>query len=147
MDRLTGRVQSRQTDQGPVAEKLLQRLDPEILDSFTSEQSKAITLLLSQVTLGSSAQRPKIIDIRFVIDLIVTRFYLVLLVGKDRRHRKRPRKLTGLTKAGNAIAAGLLLIGANLVISAVILLSAYLMKSALGIDLLPGHFARYLQQL
>ncbi|PZD73622.1 hypothetical protein C1752_02004 [Acaryochloris thomasi RCC1774] len=147
MGRLTGRLQSRQSDRGPTAEKLLQRLDPKIFDSLTSEQTTAITTLLTQITLGSSAQRPKIIDIRFVVDLIITRFYLVLLVGKDRRHRERSRQSTGLKKIGNAIAAGLLLVAANLVISAVILLSAYLIKSALGIDLLPGHFARYLQQL
>lgn len=147
MDRVSGRIQSRSKDQGPIAEKMLQRLDPQILDSFSAEQREAITTLLAHMTLGSSAQRPKVIDIRFVVDLIVTRFYLVLLVGKDRRHRKRARPFTAITKIGNAVAATLLLISANLVISAVVLLSLYLTKSALGIDILPGHFAQYLKQL
>jgi hypothetical protein len=142
---LAKKLQPSPEDRGPVAEKILQRLDPEILNSLTAKQIEAIATLLSQITLGSSAQRPKVIDIRFVVDLIVTRFYLVLLVGKDQRQRKRSRRLTGITKIGNAIAAVLLLVAANLVISAIIGLSAYLIKSALGIDLLPGHFARYLQ--
>ncbi len=138
------RLHPRQSLQTNTA-KILQRLDPEIYRSLTCEQKEALKRLLAEITLGSSSQRPKLIDIRFVVDLILTRFYLVLLVGKDQR--QQPRQMTGMSKLGNAVAAVLLLIGVNLVVSAILLLTVYLLKSALGIDLLPEHFAHYLKNL
>jgi hypothetical protein len=95
----------------------------------------------------SSPQRPKLIDIRFGVDLVVTRFYVVLMVGKDRRDHNRTHAVNGWTKLGNTLAAVLLLLGANLAISGFIVLSLYLLKSMLGINLLPGHFAEYFKRL
>lgn len=92
-----------------------------------------------------SQQRPKLIDLRFVIDLVVTRFYVVLMVGKDQRDQKRGHRVRGLTKAGNTLAAVLLLLSANLAISAFIVLSLYLIKSMLGINLMPRHLTEYLK--
>jgi hypothetical protein len=92
-------------------------------------------------------QRPKLIDLRFGVDLVVTRFYVVLMVGKDRRDQHRTYAVKGLTKLGNTLAAVLFLVGTNLAISGFIVLSLYLVKSMLGINLLPGHFAEYLKQL
>jgi hypothetical protein len=96
---------------------------------------------------SAQQQRPKLIDIRFSVDLVVTRFYVVLMVGKDRRDQRRSHAVKGFTKFGNTIAAILLLLGANLTISAFIVLSFYLIKSMLGINLMPGHFAEYLKAL
>ena len=95
----------------------------------------------------SPPQRPKLIDIRFGVDLVITRFYVVLIVGKDRRDQNRTHAVNGWTKLGNTLAAILLLLGANLAISGFIVLSLYLLKSMLGINLLPGHFAEYLKLL
>lgn len=95
----------------------------------------------------SSPQRPKLIDIRFGVDLVVTRFYVVLMVGKDRRDQNRTHVVKGWTKLGNTLAAVLLLLGANLAISGFIVLSLYLLKSMLGINLMPGHFTEYLKPL
>ncbi|MGB7415118.1 MAG: hypothetical protein WA902_13010 [Thermosynechococcaceae cyanobacterium] len=146
MDQISAEnVSSRRQDKGSRAETILQRINPDVLNSFTVGQRSAILDLLTQITLESSSRRPRLIDIRFVIDLVMTRFYLVLLVGKDRRERSRPMR--GMTKMGNIIAAVLLLLTANLVISAILLLSLYLIKSAVGINLLPGHFAEYLKHL
>jgi hypothetical protein len=92
-------------------------------------------------------QRPKLIDLRFGVDLVVMRFYVVLMVGKDRRDQHRTHAVKGLTKLGNTLAAVLFLVGTNLAISGFIVLSLYLVKSMLGINLLPGHFAEYLKQL
>jgi hypothetical protein len=92
-------------------------------------------------------QRPKLIDIRFAVDLVFTRFYIVLMVGKDRRDRRRSHAIKGLTKIGNTLAAILLLLGANLTISAFIVLSFYLIKSMLGINLMPGHLTEYFKAL
>ena len=82
----------------------------------------------------------KLVDLRFVIDLIVSRFYVVLFIGKDRRAKQRRYIPRALTKIGNTIAIIIILLGANLTISAFIVLLGYLLKSAIGIDLLPGHF-------
>jgi hypothetical protein len=96
---------------------------------------------------SAQQQRSKLIDIRFSVDLVVTRFYLVLMVGKDRRDQRRSHAIKGLTKFGNTIAAILLLLGANLTISAFIVLSFYLIKSMLGVNLMPGHLTEYLKAL
>jgi hypothetical protein len=92
-------------------------------------------------------QRPKLIDIRFAVDLVFTRFYIVLMVGKDRRDRRRTHSVQGLTKVGNTIAAVLLLLSVNLTISAFLVLSFYLIKSMLGINLMPGHLEEYFKAL
>jgi hypothetical protein len=111
-------------------------IDPEILNNITPEQWTAIE---KYVFSGKGRKQPKLVDIRFVIDLVVTRFYIVLLVGKDRRTQPRSYPLSRLMKLGNIVAAILLLLGANLVISACIVLVLYLTKSALGYDFIPGH--------
>jgi hypothetical protein len=114
------------------------------LASFNREQLQAITNILTQAIPQPS---PKIVDFRFTIDLIFSRFYLVLFVGKDRRKRKRQYLPEGIAKIGNAIAVTLLLLGANLVISGIILLFAYLFKSAVGIDFFPGHISETVKEL
>ncbi|MGL4618377.1 hypothetical protein [Chroococcidiopsis sp.] len=119
-------------------EYYLQQVEPNILASFTTEQLQAIVNIL---TLAIPQPSPKIVDFRFNIDLLFSRFYLVLFVGKDRRKRKRQYIPERLARIGNAIAVVILLLGANLVISGVILLFAYLFKSAVGIDFFPGHIS------
>lgn len=81
---------------------------------------------------------PKIVDLRFTVDLILSRFYVVLFVGKDRRGRQRQYRAGALTRVGNFIAAVVLLVSLNLLISLFIFMLAYLMKSAVGIDLFQG---------
>lgn len=119
-------------------EYYLQQIEPDLLASFNPEQLQVITNILTQAIPQPS---PKIVDFRFNIDLIFSRFYLVLFVGKDRRKSKRKYVSEGIARIGNAIAVVLLLLGANLVISGVILLFAYLFKSAIGIDFFPGHIS------
>jgi hypothetical protein len=111
-------------------------ISPEILDSLTPEQWTAIE---KYVFNKKGEKQPKLVDIRFVIDLVITRFYIVLLVGKDQRTQARNYQLSKFLKLGNIVAATLLLLGTNLVISACIVLVLYLTKAALGYDFLPGH--------
>jgi hypothetical protein len=108
----------------------------EVLDSLTPEQWTAIE---KYVFNKKGEKQPKLVDIRFVIDLVLTRFYIVLLVGKDQRTQSRNYPLSQLLKLGNIITAILLLLGTNLVISACIVLVLYLTKAAFGYDFLPGH--------
>ncbi|MBD2303930.1 hypothetical protein H6G17_00140 [Chroococcidiopsis sp. FACHB-1243] len=125
-------------------EYYLQQIEPNILASFNTEQLQVIINILTQAIPQAS---PKIVDFRFNIDLIFSRFYLVLFVGKDRRKRKRQYIPERLARIGNAIAVVMLLLGANLVISGVILLFAYLFKSAVGIDFFPGHISDSVKEL
>ncbi len=82
---------------------------------------------------------PKIIDLRFIVDLIITRFFVVLLIGKDMRKKQRQYPVNRITKIANIIAAILLIIAMSFLISAITVLILYLIKSALGIDLFQGH--------
>lgn len=87
---------------------------------------------------------PKIIDLRFVVDLIITRYFVVLLIGKDNRRQQRQYQVSTVTKLANIIAAILLIIAMSLLISAITILILYLIKSALGIDLFSGHITEVL---
>lgn len=114
------------------------------LDQLTPEQWQAIQTQLRQQQARKSA---KLIDLRFEVDLIFDRLFVVLMVGQDRRNHQRPRAVSKLTKAGNAIAAITFLIAANLLLSAIILLGLYLLKSALGLDLTPGHISETIKKV
>lgn len=116
----------------------LDKISPDILASFTNEQLRVITSILERAIPKPS---PKIVDFRFTVDLIFSRFYVVLFVGKDRRKKKRHQVTEGIARIGNAIAAVILLLATNLVISALILLFAYLFKSAIGLNFFPGHIS------
>ena len=116
----------------------LDKISPDILASFTNEQLRVITSILERAIPKPS---PKIVDFRFTVDLIFSRFYVVLFVGKDRRRKQRHQVTQGISRIGNAIAAVILLLAANLVISALILLFAYLFKSAIGLNFFPGHIS------
>lgn len=87
---------------------------------------------------------PKLIDLRFAIDLIFTRYFVVLMIGKDRRKQQRSYQVSGIAKVANVITAVLLIIAMSLLISAVTILILYLIKSALGIDLFAGHITKVL---
>ncbi|EDZ95497.1 MAG: hypothetical protein P5702_01670 [Limnospira sp. PMC 1291.21] len=121
--------------QPPNADEYLQKMTPEVLASFNPQQLAEI-----RQTLDAAIPQPssKIVDLRFTVDLIIDRFYVVVFVGKERRQKKRSPFFTQAHKIANIIAASLLLIGLNLMISAIIFLLLYLIKSALGIDLFPG---------
>jgi hypothetical protein len=126
------------------ADDYLNDLDAGVRESLTDLQRQEITRLLGAVL---SQKSPKLIDLRLTVDLLVSRFYVVLLVGKDRRRHARSRTLTPLTRVANITAAILLLVSLNLLISLGLFTFFYLIKSALGIDLLPGHFSNHVQKL
>jgi hypothetical protein len=114
------------------------------LDQITPEQWQAIQTRLQQ---RQARKNPKLIDLRFEIDLIFDRLFVVLMVGQDRRSRQRQRSVSKLTKAGNMIAAAAFLISANLLLSAIVLLGLYLTKSALGLDFTPGHISESIKKV
>lgn len=147
----------------------IKQIDPTLLSNLNTAQvleikqfiSQAIAHEVTQKTANLSInhnqlesqdftrkkRKSKLIDIRFVVDLLFSRFYVVLMVGKDVRKGQRPYPKSRATKAGNMIAAFMLIVAMNLLISAVLLLGLYLLKSALNIDLMPGHFSDQLEIL
>lgn len=125
----------------------LDRINSEIRDSFTQKQLEAIETMLEEVAAKPVSSSPKLVDLRFIVDLIFSKFYVVLLVGKDKRQQKRSYLPSKWTRIGNIILAVLMLIGLNLLISLAILIFAYLIKSALGIDFFPGHINEVVQRV
>ena len=121
----------------------LQTLAPDQLASFSPEQFHIVRSLLASAI---PEPAPKIVDLRFGVDLLISRFYIVLFVGKDRRGRQRNYLPKSIIKWGNILAVAILLIGVNLIITVIIFMFAYLVKSALGIDLTPGHLADQIER-
>ncbi|WP_231662839.1 hypothetical protein [Pseudanabaena sp. 'Roaring Creek'] len=87
---------------------------------------------------------PKLIDLRFAIDIIFIRYFVVLMIGKDRRKQQRSYEVNGITKFANVVAAVLLIIAMSLLISGVTILTIYLIKSALGIAFFDRHITEVL---
>lgn len=124
------------------ADYYLQKINTNVLDSLSAEQLVAIRIALESAIPKPS---PKIVDLRVNIDLIVSRFYVVLFVGKDRRKQQRLHKASAMTKIANIVAAIMMLVGLNLSISLFIFLVLYLIKSSLGINLFSSHLSDYLR--
>lgn len=126
-------------------EYYLNRLNPEVLNSLDAFQLDDIRRILDEAIPKPS---PKLVDLRFTVDLLLAKYYIVLMLGKERRRRPRQRQLSSrVTRLGNIIAAVILLLGLNLLISAGVFLTAYLIKSAVGINLFPEHLADMLQKI
>lgn len=85
-------------------------------------------------------RRPKLIDLRFVVDLVLARYYVVLLVGRDQR--AKPRRVDGINRVVDVSVAVFLLLGLNILVTSILVLVAYLLKSAVGINLFPGHLGQ-----
>ncbi|OLP19840.1 hypothetical protein BST81_03440 [Leptolyngbya sp. 'hensonii'] len=127
------------------AEDYIKQMDPNILTQLEPSQLEEIRRLLREAIPRPS---PKIVDLRFVVDLLFSRFYIVLFVGKDRRRKlRKPSLLDPITYVGNLVSVIILLIGFNLTVSATLLLVLYLLKSLLGIDFSPEHFPDALHRL
>jgi hypothetical protein len=117
-------------------EDYLNAISPDILASFDSAQIQAVKFALDAAI---PKQSQKMVDLKLVIDLIFSRFYIVVMVGKDRRKKKRKYVPETVSKLGNIMVATFLLLSVNLFISIFLFMFVYLLKSAFGIDILPGH--------
>ncbi len=120
------------------SEDYLKLIEPDILDSFSEEQKTEITRIINKLT---APPTPKLVDLRFTVDLIITRYFVVLLLGKDRRSKKRNYIPEKVSKMGNIITATVILISLNLFIIGTILLGLYLLKSVVGINFFSGHIS------
>ena len=118
------------------ADYYMHQIPLQVLEKLDKSEREHIKSVIYTALPRSS---PKLIDLRFVVDLIFTRYFVVLLIGKDRRKQQREHQVSGISKFANVIAAIILIIAMSLLVSAVTFLILYLIKSALGIDLFKGH--------
>ncbi|BCX87766.1 hypothetical protein MIN45_P0133 [Methylomarinovum tepidoasis] len=111
----------------PFIRGLLSRLPTELRDSFSDDQ-----LLGLKIALGARRWKLHPVDLRGTISLWRWRFYYVILLGRERR--RLPRRIERAMRWTEAVFLGVLVTVATLFG----LLVLYLVKSALGIDLIPG---------
>jgi hypothetical protein len=124
----------------PYSDEVLHGIPEEIRRTFSTEQRVAIKRAIA-------APRRHGVDLRFVIPLFFTQVYVVLMVGKDRRHsvqkvqHERRTAMQRMTLATLLAFAGLILLMAALAL-------AYVGKSRAGIDLSPNsHLKDNLRQV
>ncbi|KXF81290.1 hypothetical protein [Enterovibrio coralii] len=113
----------------PFIRSFLEKIPNDIASTFTESQ-----LLQLKLMFGTRAKAQHIVDIRTVMGSFSWSYYFVFLFGRNRRD---------LTRAEQRMAyAGKLffLMMGSLVLFSVATITLYLIKSFLGIDLLP-HFS------
>lgn len=121
------------------AELVLEQVPLHVRSELTPEQLEAI-----REAVGRSMPRAKHdVDLRFVIPLWFTQYYVVLFAGRDRRRLVREVLVERRGQVGiQCTAWGLT---ALLVLATLFALAAlYVVKSYSGIDLFPGHLRDYI---
>jgi len=117
-------------------DNIIRDIPENVREQFTDEQTEA----LLKVLLKQHAQARHIIDARFTIPLYFTRYYVVLLLGKDRRTHVGKTMVERRDKGGlfTRIAfTSLLVINGSFMLLLLGLLSAYVIKFTLGINIFP----------
>ncbi|MGQ8365592.1 hypothetical protein [Glaciecola sp. 1036] len=116
--------------QAPAVQNILQRMPKEVADSFTEEQLNHL-----HAALGVRSWKKHAVDLRFsfAIPLTRARYYCVFLLGKNRRElSRREARISAIT---TALLVTLFITACTLFG----LLVLYLIKSALGINLIEGY--------
>ncbi|MFN5857747.1 MAG: hypothetical protein ACK456_17945 [Pseudanabaenaceae cyanobacterium] len=122
-------------------EDYLELIPVDVRQTMTESQIEAV---MQVIMVAIPKPAPKLVDLRFDVDLLLTRLFVVLMIGRDRRKTARRYAITPLNKFLNTCLAIILIIGLSFLISAAVVLVLYLIKSLLGIDLLPGHITQVL---
>jgi hypothetical protein len=113
-------------------DSVLRRIDPEVRATLSPPQLDAIRDAVS-------AHRPlkgHPVDVRGIIPLFFARYYFVFLMGRDRRAPTRAIEADRRRKTA-LLGGGLFFVCAISPLILFTLLFLYLLKSSLGIDLLP----------
>ncbi|MCJ8340662.1 MAG: 3-phosphoshikimate 1-carboxyvinyltransferase [Pseudomonadales bacterium] len=107
--------------------KLLERMPKSVQDSFSEEQLANIKIAIAARTWGNHA-----IDLRSTFKFFRYRYYYVFVAGRNRRELSARERRIGLLIQAVALSA-------FLTFSALLgILVLYLIKSAAGIDIIPG---------
>jgi len=107
---------------------LKQRLPEELRESFSDEQLQGLRSALAT----RSWARHKV-DLRGTFNMWRTQYYFVVVAGRNKRSLSRAQQKLSLAAKAGAITVFLFF---SVLLGLVLL---YVLKSALGIDLLPGH--------
>ncbi len=117
-----------------VLDRILRSIPREILESFDEKQLEGLSTGLDKAFSNAGSKPRHIIDLRTTFSLYFQRFYVVFLLGKDRREKtltvleERRRKSTRFARL-------ILLFGFISVLFSALFLAAYVIKCLLGIDL------------
>jgi len=122
----TSRATSLELD--PFVIGLKQRLPEELRESFSDEQLQGLRSALAT----RSWARHKV-DLRGTFNIWRTQYYFVMVAGRNKRSLSRAQQKLSLAAKAGAITVFLFF---SVLLGLVLL---YVLKSALGIDLLPGH--------
>jgi len=134
MPKISGIKMSIKND--PFTENVLESLPDEVRSSLNKKQVIALRLALIKVHKSSR----HLLDIRFDLPLYFTRYYLVFLFGKDRRHAvlqlndERRKHSSRLAQLGFIAMSLWIFISSSLTL---LFLLLYLIKSFMGIDIMP----------
>lgn len=115
----------------------LERVPDSVKRSWSTEYYREIEEMIRLIMPKPS---PKIVDIRLDINLIIAKFYIVLLMGPDQRSEQRKHIPQGVSQIGNWFVGILILIILNLAVSAVIFMVAYYVKCNLGINIFKNEY-------
>lgn len=112
----------------PLIKRLLSRIPDDVSERFDEEQ-----LIYLKNALGAREWGQHSVDCRGTFKLLKWRYYFVILVGRNRR------KLTDKEKR-IALFINALILSIFIFLSALLLIFIlYIVKSALGINLMPGY--------
>ena len=112
-------------------ERLFSKLPSDVARSFNDDQLKVISCAF-----GTRRWRDHAVDLRWLFSLFGRSYYFVLLAGaesRSRQRRLRDRLLHPLISIGNGIVAAVFFTAILLSV----LVALYILKSLLGINLLP----------
>ncbi len=127
----------------PALGRLLHHVPREVVDSFTPEQLRA----LGQAVAQSQMPRQHRVEVRRTLSLLGRKYYLVVLLGKDHRTRRR-LQMFKKQRPNSAVMTGLSTAIAAILLAAVGLSSAYILISgAIGIEPFPDRPPLDVQQL
>ena len=115
-------------ERDPFIRKLMERLPEHLRHSFSPEQVEALRDIY-----GSRTRNRHRVDLRGTLNLFGSRYYFTILAGRNKRSTSQ--RQGNLSLAAKAMLATVFLLFSTLLG----LLILYLLKSALGINLLPGY--------
>ena len=127
------------------AEYYFQNIDTDIRNSLTTKQEWEIKKALNNA-LGRPTR--KIVDVRFTIPLIFSRFFFVLFIGRDLRRQKRTYDLPGEVRTANIIFGSFILACMISFAAVTLFMLLYLLKSAMGINIFPNFsLSKHIKQI
>lgn len=111
----------------PNVQHMLERMPKKVADSFSEEQLSHLNIALSGRRWGNHK-----IDVRGTIGILRSRYYFVLLAGKDKRDLSRTEsRISRIAMATSVVLFFSVSLGLGLVL-------LYILKSWLGINLFEG---------